>query len=180
MSEVAVEDRPRTKKRRPYVGTLPKEQQDAARRANALKGGRPKSAVTIKTRRRINELTSEKETPVDVMFDNMLYWHQRVRDLEPEFMEAMAASNEIMRRLKDEQSEDYSEALRLMRETNALAGKFLHARERSQSCAVDAAPYCHPRLQAIAIQSKNTHEFKITGGLPDMPVAEGEATLADK
>jgi hypothetical protein len=185
MSETAVAE-PRIKKKRPYVGKLTKAQQDAARRANAQKAGRPKGAVTIKTRRRINELTAEKETPVDVMFDNMLYWHRKVQELGPEFEEMLATSTETMRRIKkavDEDlplgGDDYREAASLVRATNELAGRFLYARERSQSCAVDAAPYCHPRLQAIAIQSKNTHEFKITGGLPDMPVGEGETPVMD-
>lgn len=142
---------------------LTPDQLAEVRRKNGAKGGRPKGIVESKTRRRVNEILAQNgETPVDVMFDNMLYWHRKVRVLNERFEELMGQASDAI-------AGGGEEALQAMKELSATASKFLYARERSQSCAVDAAQYCHPKLQAIAIQQKNTHEVKVIGGLPMMP-----------
>lgn len=126
-------------------------------RTNGAKGGRPKGEANRLSRRRINEIHSLGETPVDVMLDNMLFWHRKVQMLMPKIEHAVV------------QLED-SEGLA---ELNGLIRTMLAARENSQKCAVDMAPFCHPRLQAIAIQTQNTHRLVVEGGLPKMP-NEGE------
>ena len=50
-------------------------------RANGMKGGRPPLAPNRLSRKRAMELCADKELPLDVMFDNMLFWHRRSKDL---------------------------------------------------------------------------------------------------
>jgi len=76
------------------------------------------------------QLCADKESPLDVMFDNMLFWHRQSRDLGAR-LEAIGA--------KIKNDDDRREAM-------SLARMFLSARENAQRCAVDSAPYVHARL----------------------------------
>jgi hypothetical protein len=49
-------------------------------------------------------------------------------------------------------AETMTKFMELLKERNDLTRKMLTARENAQSCAVDAAPYVHPRFQSIAVQ----------------------------
>lgn len=127
----------------------------AQSRINGAKGGRPESATKRLSRRRINELHATQHTPVDVMCDNMIFWHQKVQTTTVHLEKFAEVAN-------FEDADDRREFVGIMK-------TMLAAREHSQQCAVDMAPYCHPRLQAIAIQQNNTHVVQIEGGLPMMP-----------
>jgi hypothetical protein len=128
----------------------------AIARENGKKGGRPPSHLTKMTRRKADELAHKNETPLDVMIDNMNFWRSKASEL----------TVEMQRRMDEIASLDISDEtqrgqfLELMREFNKVATAMLSARQNAQSCAVDAAPYVHPRFQSIAVQHQN-REVKI-------------------
>jgi hypothetical protein len=104
------------------------------------------------TRRKADELAHKNQTPLDVMIDNMNFWRSKASEL----------TVEMQRRMDEIASLDISDEtqrgqfLELMREFNKVATAMLSARQNAQSCAVDAAPYVHPRFQSIAVQHKGT------------------------
>ena len=112
-------------------------------RANGKKGGRPLSKLAqIRkgfTAKEIQELIDAGEAPLNVMINNMLFW----------FKQAQTFSVKLEKLLVSEGDEDEKrgEGIKLLR-------TLLAARENAQSCAVDAAPYCHPRLATIEHQAK--------------------------
>lgn len=112
-------------------------------RVNGRKGGRKPGSPNLRTRFRALQACREHGlTPLDVMLENLRHWHDRSADLEPEPSELGEHACEHM----------------------------LHAaRERAQQCAVDAAPYCHPRLAAI--------RFKIESPVRVEPIIEGESVI---
>jgi hypothetical protein len=85
------------------------------------------------SRKRAMQLCANNESPLDVMFDNMLFWHRQSRDLG-------AKLDTICGKIKNE--DDRREAISLVR-------TLLSARENAQWCAVDCAPYVHAKLQAV-------------------------------
>jgi hypothetical protein len=119
-----------------------------------MKGGRPRMAPNRLSRKRAMDLCADKESPLDVMFDNMLFWHRQSKDLGAK-LEAISG------KLKNE--DDRHEAIGLVR-------TLLSARENAQRCAVDCAPYVHAKLQAIQ------HEHNPTGRyiIADRPLTEAE------
>ena len=46
-----------------------------------MKGGRPPMAPNRLSRKRAMQLCADNELPLDIMFDNMLFWHRQSRDL---------------------------------------------------------------------------------------------------
>ena len=106
------------------------------------------------SRKRAMQLCADKESPLDVMFDNMLFWHRQSKDLG-------AKLDAICGKIKSEC--DRREAMNLVR-------TLLSARENAQRCAVDCAPYVHARLQAVH------HEHGPTGRyiIADRPMTEEE------
>ena len=68
------------------------------------------------------QLCADKESPLDIMFDNMLFWHRQSRDLG-------AKLDAICGKIKNEDDR---------REAMCLARIFLSARENAQRCAVPA------------------------------------------
>jgi hypothetical protein len=98
-----------------------------------MKGGRPRMAPNRLSRKRAMQLGADKESPLDVMFSNMIFWHRQSKDLG-------AKLDAICGKIKNE--DDRLEAM-------GLARMFLSARENAQRCAVDCAPYVHAKLQAV-------------------------------
>ena len=72
------------------------------------------------SRKRAMELCADKESPLDVMFDNMLFWHRQSRDLG-------AKLDAICGKIKNEDDR---------REAMSLARMFLSARENAQRWAL--------------------------------------------
>lgn len=122
----------------------------------AQKGGRKVGAATRLTRVRANEICASGQDPLSVMNENMLFWH-----------EAASAMGERIKRMieKDQLSKEEQSAL------VDILSNFECARENAQRCAVDAAPYVHPKLQSIAMQ-RAAEEVVITMEIP--PPAYGE------
>lgn len=74
------------------------------------------------------------------MIATMLFWHRKGESLsaalEPYLSGAKAVNGDDPEQLK---------------EVVSLAKTMLAAKENAHRCAVDAAPYCHPKLQSIAL-----------------------------
>jgi hypothetical protein len=106
------------------------------------------------SRRRAMELCEKNESPLDIMFDNMLFWHRQSKDLG-------AKLEAICKEIKSE--DDRREAMNLVR-------TLVSARENAQRCAVDCAPYVHAKLQAVQ------HEHGPTGRyiIADRPMTQEE------
>lgn len=123
----------------------------ALQRATA---GRPPGAANRLSRERANELSKSGETPLDVMIENMLFWHRHSKHIE-----TLLADIAAQKTLKDEDK---------IAELQKMLRQFLSARENAQKCAVDAAPYMHARLQNVTVQEDPDVQRKvlIEGGLP--------------
>lgn len=115
-------------------------------RRNGAKGGRPSQAKTrLKASSKIiNQLIEQQEAPLDVMFDNMLFWFRQSKKTTAKLETLLESAK------PDDAKRD--EAIKLLR-------SMLAARERAQQCAVDAAPYVHPRLAAV--EHKASGEIKM-------------------
>ena len=106
------------------------------------------------SRKRAMELCAKNKSPLDIMFDNMSFWHRQSKDLG-------AKLEAICKKIKNDDDR---------REAMSLARVFLSARENAQRCAVDCAPYVHAKLQAVQ------HEHGVTGRyiISDRPMTEEE------
>lgn len=145
----------------------------AQARANGAKGGRKPGQVSLITRRRANELTKEGETPLDVMVQNMLFWHRSSQQMGEQI-------NQLLQAVDGETPEQLVERTR---DATKIMAQFMAAQENAQKCAVDAAPYMHPRLQSIAIKKSVTRTvIKMTmsnhlGQQPEVPKPADVVTI---
>lgn len=85
------------------------------------------------------------------MIRNMKFWDeqsQRIGEQLENLVIPMPAEDDTKEQLqkKDE----------FRREAVVLLRTFLAARENAQRCAVDAAPFVHPKLQSISINKQTT------------------------
>jgi hypothetical protein len=100
------------------------------------------------TRKKADELAAANKTPLDVMIDNMNFWRERAAELTDIMQKklnelaAMPITNEDERKI----------FVKEMRDFNKIAAHMIAARDKSQSCAVDAAPYVHPKLTSISMK----------------------------
>ena len=122
-------------------------------RANGKLGGRKPGSRNVRTRRRTLQVCREWNiSPLDVMLDNMQHWRARSANLEIQLQQLIDSG-------ADEQT------IEQMRKS------LLAAREQAQKCAVDAAPFLHPRLKGVATDSVQTEAkatfAEITGGMSD-------------
>ena len=88
------------------------------------------------TRKKAEALCDANESPLDVMVDNMLFWFRQSHNLQ-EKLEQLSKVDELT-------PDERIGAMKLVQH-------FLDARNNAQKCAVDAAPYVHPKLQSIAL-----------------------------
>ena len=97
-----------------------------------------------------NKALMEGIKPIEVMLDNMRFFHGRAEILLDQVVEKLnghAQDPEIV----------------------GMLVKLYDYRSRSQSCASDAAPYVHPRLSAIAVATTGDRRFALP---PDLPLNE--------
>lgn len=135
-----------------------------AKNGGARKGaGKPLGSATKLTRYKANELCDTNESPLDVMVDNMLFWYRSVKQIE-------ASLSEILVNLDPTDQDDRVEFLKLLKQ-------FMAARENAQKCAVDAAPYVHPRLAAIQFKGEMKHD--VVAILGSMTAQEAAVAYAD-
>lgn len=114
-----------------------------ARGGKRASAGRPKGALTIKTRKVAEQAAKEGKTPLEVMLDNMRHFQKVALDAEA-LIEELSAE-EFM---ATEPSEQFK---RLLAEVKKAAG----FRQMAHDCARDAASYIHPKLAAIEHTGKD-------------------------
>lgn len=106
------------------------------------------SLEVVRKRRFAVDLMEQHDlSPIEVMMGNMVFWHRQADKLTEKLMEFMQRAN----------PEDPD----TINQFNELVKRMLSCRSEAQACAVDAAPYCHPRLAAVAISTD-----------PDSPVSQ--------
>ncbi len=110
------------------------------------------------------ELCAKNESPVDVMVENLLFWHRQAKKLGVKL-------DAICGKIKNDDDR---------REAVSLARMFLSARENAQRCAVDCAPYVHAKLQAVHHEHGPAGRYIIS----DQPMTEEQwirerATMID-
>ncbi len=108
--------------------------------------GRKVGSSTQLTRAKANEICSTGKSPLDVMMRNMWFWDEHAQTLEQRIRVAM---DDLAK--PEDNAEESAAKLAAAKD---LLKNFLSARQNAQSCAVDAAPYVHPRLQAITLKKK--------------------------
>ncbi len=89
--------------------------------------GRKAGSATVKTREIADKAAQAGITPLEVMLDNMIFAHTKAADLLQSIIDAGAELPDGFDSLKE----------------------LLRFRAMAQESAKDAAPYIHPRLQAI-------------------------------
>lgn len=92
------------------------------------------------------EIIRSGNAPLHVMLNNMLFYHadaQEVKDALDIIVSRVQATQDETGELSDEDRELYKRAL-------DLAEVYVGARDKSQACARDAAPYVHARFSAVS------------------------------
>jgi len=120
-------------------------------RRNGMKGGRPTGPTTKISRARAIALVEQGNSPLDVMIDNMHFWHYRTRDLEDGIKKLLV---EIKHPMQNSTSDDVKLYLKQRQRALEMYEMFVTARHESQKCAGDAAPYCHPKLASIEMPAR--------------------------
>lgn len=100
--------------------------------------GRPKGAMTVRTRKIAERALATGLSPLEVMLDNMKHFQQVALDAEA----VLATMNPDD--LAGASAEDRFKAL--LAEVKKAAG----LRQMAHECARDAAPFMHPRLATVA------------------------------
>lgn len=121
------------------------------RAAKQVRGrGRPPGAVTVLTRELANEIVASGFTPIHVMHDNMRFFFEKGERLTTrlEHMLAQTREDQVVN------AERFHEMIALLHKINT-------ARQLAEQCAVDLAPYVHPRLSSIALQNGLTDPITI-------------------
>lgn len=102
--------------------------------------GRPKGSLSIRTKfiRAVSDKAIQAGiTPLEVMLDNMRFYHEKAGDL-------------LQQLLVDHAGMKLEKKLEIFQE---LAG----CRARSQAAAEGAAPFVHARLTAVSVSGKIDH-----------------------
>lgn len=101
--------------------------------------------------------------PIDVMADNLKFWFDAANSLSEQF-------NDLGQRLFSAESIDPQ----LIEDFNRIARQMFLAREKAQQCAVEMAPYRHPRINSVEIKSSADPEAgeKITKDIDVRKAAE--------
>lgn len=121
--------------------------QAVAKRSNGHGGsrvnaGRKTRGLGEKTRIYAAKAAEEGVKPIDVMLGNMRYFWERADGFEKKL-------EEVAKIMTPEQiakgGEEVMNLLTLIKDIGSF-------RSKAQECAVDAAPYVHPRLTAVAVK----------------------------
>ena len=111
--------------------------------------GRKPGALSLTSRETALKATEAVGlTPIEVMAKNLLFWDTLAEDL-----------TEKLREITINFDGDNDEVKQAVNALIKAIDRMVTARERAQQCAVDMAPYRHPRLASITLE-----------GNPDKPV----------
>lgn len=111
--------------------------------------GRKPGSISVRTkfiRAVSNEAIQAGVIPLEVMLDNMRFYHEKAQELLQKFLDDVER-----KKLK----ENHVEALL----------KLYEYRDKSQKCAVDAAPYVHSRLSSVTVTGEITQRHELPEGV---------------
>lgn len=111
--------------------------------------GRKPGSISVRTkfiRAASDEAIRAGAIPLEVMLDNMRFYHEEAQRLLNMFLEANA---------KKKLNENHIE----------LLAKLYDYRNHSQKCAADAAVYVHPRLSAVSVSGEVTQRHELPQGV---------------
>jgi len=128
---------------------LPKGKWGGAQPTGGLRKGQLKERTKM-LRRVADHALQGGIKPVEALLHNMRWYFARANNTWDDFL----------KELNEKGPTD---------EVKELMNESLMYRDRSQSCAVDAAPYFHPRLSAIAVGITSDKRFELP---PDLPLNE--------
>lgn len=121
--------------------------------------GRKPGASTQLTRYEITKVAKSGKAPADIMLKNMWWWDEQADLLQAQIVESLKDV-----KLIEDDDQKLDELGKLKKKFDA----FVHARDKAQSCAVDAAPYIHARLQSIAIRPESKGKMIVKTTVPTM------------
>lgn len=111
--------------------------------------GRPLGSLAARTKlikARTDEEIRKGILPIQVMLENMRWYHEKAHDLLADILAAQE---------KKQLSEDHIIAL----------AKVYDYRNNAQKCAADAAPFVHPKLSSVAVTSEVTKRIELPEGM---------------
>lgn len=86
-------------------------------------------------------------TPLEIMLGNMAFWYRRSESITSRFEKVLDAADFSDR-------DERANALRML-------GELMECREKAQDCAVQAAPYVHPRLASMTIKGDENNPIPV-------------------
>lgn len=89
-----------------------------------------------------DEALKAGETPLDVMLENMRFYHKQAEVIHNEVDALLAKANT--------DNVDFE----LVQELTERVEKMGRYRDKAQGCAADAAPFMHPKLAAIQVSGQ--------------------------
>lgn len=104
-------------------------------------------------------LQDGEASPLEVLVSTMRFWWRRAENLTAQLEEAekflASMTPAAMAEMIGADSANASERLKEMQQNierlSSLWARVETFRGKAQACAADAAPYCHPRLAALAV-----------------------------
>ncbi len=110
-----------------------------------------------------HRIASSPNAPLKVMLRNMMFWVEHANTIQAQVERMLPQITEAIIAAKG--NADALDAVNeMMEKAKTLTREFLTARHNSQTCAVDAAPYIHPKLASVS--------FKKGGEAPKVLVVE--------
>lgn len=105
------------------------------------KTGRPASPAKILTRKKANQILEDGGvSPLDVMVSNMRF-----------FFETSEKLGRRIEKLLGTEGSDLDEVVNVLK-------KMTNARMQAQECAVDLAPYLHPKLASVTLKNDDEED----------------------
>lgn len=132
-------------------------------------------------RARAKRLADAGFSPREVMLENMMFWVQRAKFFEKEaerrWIYAESFSLETCDRIEDknERAKYEREMVRAQGFMTDAIDALMHARDKSQACAQQAAPYCHPRLSSMVMSGDPNNPIQVEHRTIDPSVKPEEA-----
>lgn len=116
-------------------------------RGGARQGaGRPEGSRNEKTAAIARRALKDGISPIEVMLNNMRFWVEKTGAFEEKIMDILTNQELSI--------EDRKDLIKVL-------AQFVNARQSAQSCAVDAAPYCHQKLATLTVKPEgNTRNIK--------------------
>lgn len=115
--------------------------------------GRPKGALTVRTREVAERALAEGRVPLEIMLDNMIHFQQVALDAEAT-LEGLTVA-EFTGKVTAETPEEQFKAL--LAQVKKTAG----FRQLAQEAARDAAPYMHAKLASVTVAGDDESPIKL-------------------